>query len=104
MPNGATCDPAVATQYCTYSEGSCWCGTQMPCSGVAWSDEDIAQFPVTWQCTPVPPAVRADGCPGAEPSGACARDGQVCGYGDCCFQEYTCQNGQWAITGGGCPP
>ena len=66
--------------------------------------EDIAQFPVAWQCTVTPPAVRADGCPGTEPNGACSQDGRVCSYGDCCVSEYTCQRGQWAITGSECPP
>jgi hypothetical protein len=101
--NGA-CDPAVATVGCTFPEGSCYCGVTPVCSGMRRPDDWYDNQPKSWQCTANPPEVRADGCPGTEPSGACASEGLVCNYGDCCFQQLTCQSGQWTTTGGGCPP
>jgi len=105
VPAGQACTPTAGhTLSCAYPEGVCNCLAAYPCSGVAMSDEEMAALPIVWQCEPTPPAVRADGCPGVEPSGACAKDGQVCGYGDCCFTQLTCTDGQWQMTGGGCPP
>ncbi|MBP8806328.1 MAG: hypothetical protein KBG48_20015 [Kofleriaceae bacterium] len=94
---------AEGTQ-CSYPEGSCYCGAEPVCSGVLMTQEDSARLRVIWQCTPVPPMVRPDGCPGREPNGPCARDGQQCSYGSCCVSHYTCRGGQWSWTGGGCPP
>ena len=104
IPAGGTCDPAAQRGACSYVEGSCWCGTDMPCSGVEWPEEEIARMPVIWQCTPTPPAVRADGCPGSTPQGACGQEGQSCGYGDCCYTEYRCDHGQWVMGQASCPP
>ncbi len=105
VPAGQACTPTAGhTLSCAYPEGVCNCLAAYPCSGVAMSNEEMAALPIVWQCAPTPPAVRADGCPGVEPSGACAKDGQVCGYGDCCFTQLTCTDGQWQMTGGGCPP
>lgn len=100
---GTVCDPAAASG-CAYAEGSCWCGVPRPCSGVDLGDDWDDGIAPTWQCTERPPEFREDGCPGVQPSGACWKDGQKCSYGDCCFQELTCQNGAWETTGGGCPP
>jgi hypothetical protein len=103
---GVTCNPKVAREQCSYAEGSCYCGVTMPCSGVAHSQEEIATWPTTWQCTRPPPDVRPDGCPGTTPGAGspCSSEGKVCSWGDCCFQQMTCTRGQWQTTGGGCPP
>lgn len=103
---GGTCDPAKQPGTCTYPEGSCYCGVTMPCSGAAISDEEIASWPSSWQCTANPPLVRADGCPGTQPNegAACSPSGRVCSYGSCCFWQLTCVKGTWKTTGGGCPP
>jgi hypothetical protein len=99
------CDPRVSREACSYAEGSCYCGKDMPCSGVEPDPAEIAAIPNMWQCTPTPPAVRPDGCPGVQPGGgACPKDGQVCSWGDCCFTQMTCKGGTWEMTGGGCPP
>jgi hypothetical protein len=87
-----------------YAEGWCYCGVEQPCTGVDLGDDWAKDIPTTWQCTALPPDVREDGCPGVEPSGACWTEAQKCSYGSCCFQELTCLNGAWEITGGGCPP
>lgn len=98
-PLGEKCSDTTAA--CTYAEGRCWCGPRSYCGGAAPPDELVAELAIpTWQCQPV----RTDGCPEAQPSGACTQDGQVCSYGDCCFAELTCQGGTWVETGGGCPP
>jgi hypothetical protein len=100
------CDPTVSDQTCSYTEGVCYCGIDYPCSGVRIPDEQLARLPNQWQCTPTPPAVRPDGCPGVMPGAdvACAPDGKVCSWGDCCFHQMTCTAGTWVRTGGGCPP
>jgi hypothetical protein len=101
---GQGCDPVASPNSCGYAEGNCYCGVPYPCTGVDLGDDWAAGIPPTWQCTENPPDVRADGCPGLAPSGACWSEGQECSYGDCCFQVLTCQNGAWEVTGGGCPP
>jgi hypothetical protein len=88
---------------CGYPEGSCYCGVPSWCGGMA-PPEDYYQQPPSWQCTANPPAVRADGCPGVAPQGACAQNGQQCSYGDCCVQSYQCINGQWQAGQAMCPP
>lgn len=99
------CDPKVSTQTCSYPEGVCYCGVTYPCSGVEHAPEEVASWPTTWQCTPTPPKVRPDGCPGVQPGdAACSKEGQVCSWGDCCFTQMTCKKGKWEMTGGGCPP
>ena len=100
---GAPTTSGVGTQ-CLYPEGQCFCGAELICSGVRLPAEDLERLRMIWQCTPVPPAIRPDGCPGREPSGRCGREGQQCSYGSCCTSEYTCRGGQWAWTGGACPP
>jgi hypothetical protein len=102
-PDGS-CDPGVHRNQCIYPEGSCWCGQESPCTGVELPPEEYAAIPVAWQCTPTPPAVRADGCPGVEPAGACSPDGQACSYGDCCVTSYRCDRGQWSTGETSCPP
>lgn len=105
VPAGQACEPPAGHALsCAYPEGACSCMADYPCSGVEMTREEMAALPIVWQCTPTPPAVRPDGCPGVEPSGACSRDGQRCSYGDCCYRELTCQHGEWQMTGGGCPP
>lgn len=97
------CDPATATSQCAYREGTAYCGVAPVCSGVP-PDPEAPQGPTSWIRSERPPDVRADGCPGVEPTGACWSDGKVCSYGDCCFRELTCRDGGWTMTGGGCPP
>ena len=104
IPAGASCDVATYPSQCNYPDGSCWCGAATPCSGVELSPDDYAAIPSSWQCTATPPAIRADGCPGSPPSGACGQPGQSCTYGDCCVQEYHCDHGQWTMGNGECPP
>lgn len=86
---------------CGYDEGRCWCGGRAYCGGIEPPPEVLEELarPV-WQCE----AVRTDGCPQAQPQGACSNEGQACSYGDCCFEVVTCTGGTWAVTGGGCPP
>lgn len=97
------CDPKVSDHYCSYPDGECWCGIEVPCSGMRRPDEWYDEQPNVWQCTATPPAVRPDGCPGAAPTGACTTEGQSCSYGDCCYQRYLCEKGQWVLGDGGCP-
>jgi hypothetical protein len=101
---GEACEPSAVTQTCTYPEGSCWCGKATPCTGVELPEEYYDQIPTTWQCAEVPPAVRADGCPGVQPEGACADDGKACTYGSCCVTQVVCQGGQWVAGMASCPP
>lgn len=100
---GSPTTSAEGTQ-CAYPEGQCYCGAEPVCSGVMMTREESARLRVIWQCTPVPPAIRPDGCPGREPSGRCGREGQQCSYGSCCTSQYTCRGGTWTWSGGGCPP
>ncbi len=96
---GTSCTDTAAA--CGFAEGDCWCGPRSYCGGVAPSEELLRRLGrPTWQCKPV----RTDGCPEAQPSGACATPGEVCVYGDCCFTQLTCHDGTWTPTGGGCPP
>jgi hypothetical protein len=100
-----SCDPTVSREACSYAEGSCYCGIAYPCSGVQIPEEELRAIPPSWQCTPTPPKIRPDGCPGVQPgTEACPKDGQVCRWGDCCFTQMTCKGGTWEMTGGGCPP
>ena len=100
-----SCDQAVARQYCRYPEGTCYCGQEPHCGGARPSDEEMARRPIVWVCAATPPAVRADGCPGADPEGsACSQPGKTCVYGDCCEWRVECRAGTWTRTGGGCPP
>jgi len=99
------CDPARATRICTFDEGTCYCGIEPWCGGMAPDPEWQRNQPTTWQCSAKPPEVRADGCPGVPPEGgACAQDGQQCGYGDCCVSTYQCIGGQWRAGPASCPP
>ncbi|MCB9572595.1 MAG: hypothetical protein H6709_10960 [Kofleriaceae bacterium] len=97
---GATCERGS----CRYPEGDCGCGVPQVCSGAEMDPSLIEAVPPTWQCRARPPAIRADGCPGVAPSGACDHDGQACGYGDCCTVQVTCQGGQWVSSPPMCPP
>jgi hypothetical protein len=99
--SGGPCDQSGV--HCGYPEGTCYCGVPSWCGGMA-PPEDYYQQPPSWQCTASPPAIRADGCPGATPQGACAKEGQQCTYGDCCVQSYECRNGQWLAGETQCPP
>jgi len=71
------------------------------CSGAERPENPNA--PTVWNCAATPPAVRADGCPGSPPDGACADEGQRCSYGDCCVSIYECHT-TWQLTDTQCPP
>jgi hypothetical protein len=101
---GGDCDATVVTSQCNYPEGSCWCGHATPCTGVQLPDDYFTGQPTSWQCNAVPPAVREDGCPGIQPSGACSDDGKQCTYGSCCVTQVACQGGQWVVGMASCPP
>jgi hypothetical protein len=99
VPVGTTC--AVVDAACAYPEGACTCAARSYCGGVAPSQATLdALRQPSWQCT----ARRTDGCPEQPPTGACATEGQRCGYGDCCFQTDTCTHGQWVAGAPQCPP
>lgn len=106
MPAGGSCTWETSRTPCSYPEGSCWCGAAPRCSGAAINEEELAKEPSQWNCTPVPPAIREDGCPGVQPSAdsACAEESKRCVYGSCCVHFVQCQNGKWKDTGGECPP
>ncbi len=95
----------MATRECRYPQGTCYCGQEQHCGGARPSDEEMARRPIVWVCLATPPAVRADGCPGADPEGtACGQPGKACVYGECCQVRIECRAGSWIRTGGGCPP
>jgi predicted Ser/Thr protein kinase len=99
------CDRATGPAVCSYDEGSCWCGVTPVCSGAARDPEEDASEPTVWNCTPKPPAVRPDGCPGEMSSGlACREKGKRCSYGDCCVTVMECRGGQWQVVDQECPP
>ncbi len=92
---------------CHYPRGSCSCTTGSYCGGVEPSPEMQAEMRKTrWVCRETPPAVRADGCPGVEPTqdAACLSEGQQCVYGDCCVIPASCVGGRWKVEGPQCPP
>jgi hypothetical protein len=70
--------------------------------------ERAATLPNVYACTTTDPArLRADGCFALPPSGACAREGQVCRYGGDCGGAWavaTCAGGAWTIAFGEDPP
>jgi hypothetical protein len=103
----ATCGQGAckAGATCAYAGGTCTCGVPSYCGGAA-PPEDYYNQPPSWQCTPTTPAVRGDGCPGAEPQtgASCAPDGKSCTYGDCCVSQATCSGGKWAVGQEECPP
>ena len=104
MPAGGACDRAASQSPCNYPEGSCWCGAAPRCSGAAIDPEEMAKEPTMWNCTPVPPKIRPDGCPGSSPNGACSEEGKRCVYGDCCVETVQCQGGKWVSGAAQCPP
>lgn len=90
---------------CNYAEGSCYCGVAPVCSGAAINPEEEARQPTSWQCAAKPPAIRADGCPGEQNTGAACRDeGKSCTYGDCCVTTLQCRGGTWTYVDSQCPP
>jgi hypothetical protein len=94
------------SQWCTYPEGDCACSYDVPehCGGARLPPVKPGT-PTVWTCTPKPPDVRADGCPGADPHGQpCSDDGKECRYEGCCTRLDTCQAGHWQETEKECPP
>ncbi|MDB4961562.1 MAG: hypothetical protein JWP01_1561 [Myxococcales bacterium] len=83
---------------CSYPEGACSCGYPAHCGGMA---PDEPKFPPSFQCTP---KVRADGCPGTQPTGACKVEGKRCDYTCQCTAYSTCTKGRWVATEGSCKP
>ncbi|HLU69011.1 MAG TPA: hypothetical protein VKZ63_22165 [Kofleriaceae bacterium] len=106
ITDGDTCSAQDSPQSCDYPEGSCWCGVAPRCSGVAPHPDEERAAPTVWNCTPTPPEVRSDGCPGSEPeSGSpCADEGKECHYGDCCITRVECTGGAWKQGTTSCPP
>ncbi|NOY90973.1 MAG: hypothetical protein GXP55_07140 [Deltaproteobacteria bacterium] len=91
------CESGPGTSDCSYPEGECYCGEDRVCSGAVRSPMSPEMY--TWQCTPTPPEVREDGCPGMAPDGgsACSLD-HSCGYGFCGGPIYSCVHGEWQVT------
>ncbi len=84
------CDGTNTVTTCGYQEGTCTC--------------ELTGEQAEWHCTAPPPAVRADGCPGRPPAGACSHDGQQCSYGETCAVQYACVSGSWQRLREDCPP
>ena len=102
---GQSCDHATTPSACNYDEGSCWCGAVPVCSGAARDPDELAREPLVWNCTPKPPAVRPDGCPGEMNDGlACREAGKRCSYGACCVTIMECRGGKWQTVDQECPP
>ena len=80
---------------CDYGdEGDCVCAVIPIVQGVLVTPEYAAERPEpvpTWDCAP---RVRADGCPGRPPGGACTVAGQQCGY-RAHEPRAICTGGQW---------
>jgi hypothetical protein len=94
------------TQWCEYAEGTCACTYDVPehCGGARLPPPKPGT-PTVWKCTPKPPEVRADGCPGVERHGQpCSDEGKQCTYESCCFVLVTCHGGRWEETKHECPP
>jgi hypothetical protein len=88
---------------CNYPEGTCRCeqGPRVCAGGEAVVPRPASEPPVpfTWQCTA---ALRADGCPGAEPrTGEACSVTHSCGY---CTTRFECENGRWSVPIIGPPP
>jgi hypothetical protein len=97
---------ASYAQWCEYPQGDCACTFDVPehCGG-ARVPPPKPGTPTVWRCTPTPPEVRGDGCPGTHPNGrACSSEGKVCIYQECCYFKYTCTNGTWTENESACPP
>jgi hypothetical protein len=105
---GGACERDDSAEACTYPEGVCSCSMGSYCGGVRPSEETEKELRKTrWRCTPNPPAVRPDGCPGTEPKAKepCQLpETQYCNYGDCCMRSARCLQGQWEIGQPSCPP
>lgn len=105
IANGTPCSQSLQ---CPFPDGSCTCAPGIYCGGAALHPDSEADLQkLRWTCTPTPPKVRADGCPGAEPTGdtiRCGTDGQTCSYGDCCSFSYRCTKGRWIKGAVSCPP
>jgi hypothetical protein len=88
---------------CSFAEGSCHCAITPWCGGMK-PDGSYYRQPTTWQCTPTPPKVRADGCPGTPAEGTrCKTNGKVCWYPACsCAIELTCTRHRWVRGKGAC--
>ncbi|HEY1554434.1 MAG TPA: hypothetical protein VGF94_06335 [Kofleriaceae bacterium] len=94
---------------CSYPQGDCACVVDEPhfCSGMVRPKRPPPPKPppTVWLCTPKPPAIRADGCPGTDPNGrACHDEGKQCTYGNCCVASETCEDGVWKVKRTECPP
>lgn len=105
IPDGTPCSTSLR---CPYARGTCTCAPGQYCGGAAPPPDIEAQFAkLRWTCTPNPPAIRPDGCPGTEPRGGrtrCSKTDQQCVYGDCCVIQYRCTNGTWIGGASTCPP
>jgi hypothetical protein len=92
---------------CSFPEGSCACKPQLACSGVDYSDEELAEqyanAPKRYECSITDPSVLdARGCPFVIPSGKCQKEGLTCVSSSrgCGGTQTTalCEHGTWTIT------
>lgn len=89
---------------CPFAEGTCTCTAGTYCGGTRPSPKVLEENErLRWVCTKTPPEVRADGCPGALPSGACSEP-RECQYArGCCSVVVDCVEGQWKAGDKQCP-
>lgn len=83
---------------CTYATGRCSCAEPAQCGGVEMHYEPGMSG--VWACSSSDRSLaRADGCPLATPSGACAREGQSCDYSTCSWNQTIahCRGGTWNV-------
>jgi hypothetical protein len=94
------CAIGDATRACNFGDTVC------SCRGYCGGRRPPVMPPPQWSCTPKPPKVREDGCPGAgvKIGQACSKAGLQCSYMNCCAAMFTCSGGKWKATGVSCPP
>lgn len=99
------CGGPEAPPSCAFPEGTCTCEVHHRCSGVPPGPGERVSWR-QWSCRPTPPAFRADGCPGTEPTDRAACDGRArrCSYGECAFVPYECVDGTWRRGMASAPP
>lgn len=99
------CESSAPPPACAFPEGSCGCEIHYRCSGVPPAEGEPNAWR-EWTCHETPPAFRADGCPGTEPSDGAPCDGRAahCEYGDCAFVPYECVGGVWRRGMASAPP
>jgi hypothetical protein len=90
----ATSDICSVGGRCLYGDTRCWCVG--PCYGGAHITAETVLPPPRWHCAPLPPPMRADGCPGEPPHvGTPCAGPRKCSYsgdqtGTCLGELFTC--------------